>query len=156
MLKMSRLKIYTFFELTNGEKIEMTIANLNVLGLLPEIVLLTMACLILIIDAYLPKHLRSMTYQLTQGTLIGTAILIMATFPEQRTLAMNDMFVSDPMGAVLKRAVLKLFIVMIVFVAFIYSRNYLRDRHFRLGEYFVLGLIGLVCHFGHDDYGFRP
>ena len=113
--------------------------NLNMLGLLPEIVLLTMACLILVIDAYLPKHLRSMTYQLTQGTLIGTAILIMATSPEQRTLAMNDMFVSDPMGSVLK-----LFIVMIVFVAFIYSRNYLRDRHIRLGEYFVLGLFATL------------
>ncbi|RKZ76347.1 MAG: NADH:ubiquinone oxidoreductase subunit N [Gammaproteobacteria bacterium] len=49
------------------------------------------------------------------------------------------MFVSDPMGAVLK-----LFIVMIVFVAFIYSRNYLRDRHFRLGEYFVLGLFATL------------
>jgi NADH-quinone oxidoreductase subunit N len=118
---------------------EIATLNLNMLGLLPEIVLLTMACLILVIDAYLPKHQRYLTYQLTQGTLIGTALLIFASFPEQRVLAMNDMFISDPMGAVLK-----LFIVLMVFFAFIYSREYLRDRNILKGEYFVLGLFAVL------------
>ncbi len=118
---------------------EIATLNLNMLGLLPEIVLLTMACLILVIDTYLPKHQRYLTYQLTQGTLIGTALLIFASFPEQRVLAMNDMFISDPMGAVLK-----LFIVLMVFFAFIYSREYLRDRNILKGEYFVLGLFAVL------------
>jgi len=118
---------------------EIATLNLNMLGLLPEIVLLTMACLILVIDAYLPKHQRYLTYQLTQGALIGTALLIFASFPEQRVLAMNDMFISDPMGAVLK-----LFIVLMVFFAFIYSREYLRDRNILKGEYFVLGLFAVL------------
>jgi NADH-quinone oxidoreductase subunit N len=118
---------------------EIATLNLNMLGLLPEIVLLTMACLILVIDAYLPKHQRYLTYQLTQGTLIGTALLIFASFPEQRVLAMNDMFISDPMGAVLK-----LFIILMVFFAFIYSREYLRDRNILKGEYFVLGLFAVL------------
>ncbi len=118
---------------------EIATLNLNMLRLLPEIVLLTMACLILVIDAYLPKHQRYLTYQLTQGTLIGTALLIFASFPEQRVLAMNDMFISDPMGAVLK-----LFIVLMVFFAFIYSREYLRDRNILKGEYFVLGLFAVL------------
>lgn len=113
--------------------------NLNLAWLLPEILLLTMACLILVIDAYLPKHLRGLTYQLTQGTLIGTALLILAAMPSERVLAMNEMFVSDPMGAVLK-----LFIVGIVFIAFIYSRKYLRDRKLLRGEYFVLGLFAAL------------
>ena len=122
---------------------EITVAiaklNLNILGLLPEILLFTMACLILLIDAYLPKQMRQLTYQLTQGTLIGVAVLIIAAFPEQRTLAMNDMFVSDPMGAVLK-----LFILLMVFFSFIYSRAYLRDRNILKGEYFVLGLFAAL------------
>jgi NADH-quinone oxidoreductase subunit N len=113
--------------------------TLNIVLLLPEILLLTMACVILVIDAYLPKQLQNLTFQLTQGTLIGTALLIIAGFPQQQALAMNDMFVLDPMGAVLK-----LFIVLIVFVAFIYSRDYLRDRNFLKGEYFVLGLFAVL------------
>jgi NADH-quinone oxidoreductase subunit N len=113
--------------------------NLNLALLLPEILLLSMACLILVIDAYLPKNMRYLTFQLTQGTLLGTALMILATMPSKQTLAMNDMFVSDPMGAVLK-----LFIVAIVFVAFIYSRDYLRDRNMQRGEYFVLGLFAVL------------
>jgi len=114
-------------------------AQLNMAGLLPEILLLTMACIILAIDAYLPKNLRHLTYQLSQGTLIGTALLLLATAPSQRVLAMNDMFVNDPMSAVLK-----LFILLIVFVAFIYSQDYLRDRKLFKGEYFVIGLFAVL------------
>ena len=113
--------------------------NLNMTNLLPEILMLTMACLILVLDAYLPKSLRHLSYQLTQGTLIGTALLVLATAPLQRELAMNDMFVSDPMGAVLK-----FFILLIVFMVFIYSRGYLRDRNLLKGEYFVLGLFAVL------------
>ena len=98
-----------------------------------------MACLILVIDAYLPKQLRNLTYQLIQGTLLTTALLVIATAPTQRILAMNNMFVNDPMGAALK-----FFILCIVFIAFIYSRDYLRDRKFLKGEYFILGLFAVL------------
>jgi len=113
--------------------------NLNMLWLLPEMLLLTMACLILVIDAYLPKNLQGLTFQLACGTLIGTALLILAAIPSEPVLAMNDMVVIDPMGAVLK-----FFIVLIVFMAFIYSRGYLRDRKMLRGEYFVLGLFAAL------------
>lgn len=116
-----------------------SLAQLNMAGLLPEILLLTMTCVILIVDAYLPKHLRHLTYQLTQGTLITTALLVIATAPASQILAMNNMFVNDPMGAILK-----LFILLIVFIVFIYSHDYLRDRKFLKGEYFVLGLFAVL------------
>ncbi len=117
----------------------MMVANLNTIWLLPEILLLTMACLILVIDAYLPEQLRNLTYQLTQGTLLGTGLLILANYPQQQTLAMNDLFVSDPMSGLLK-----FFIVIVVFVVFIYSRRYLRDHNMFKGEYFVLGLFATL------------
>lgn len=111
----------------------------NIAWLLPEMVLLTMACLILILDAYLPKNLPDLIYQLTQGTLIGTALFTFATYSTAPKLAMNDMFVSDTMAVILK-----LFILAIVFVVFIYSRDYLRDRNLLKGEYFVLGLFAVL------------
>jgi NADH-quinone oxidoreductase subunit N len=117
----------------------MMVANLNTIWLLPEILLLTMACLILVIDAYLPEQLRNLTYQLTQGTLLGTGLLILANYPQQQTLAMNNLFVSDPMSGLLK-----FFIVIVVFWVFIYSRRYLRDHNMFKGEYFVLGLLAVL------------
>ncbi|OQW93499.1 MAG: NADH-quinone oxidoreductase subunit N [Beggiatoa sp. IS2] len=116
-----------------------TFATADLAILTPEIALLTMACLILVIDVYLPETMRRLTYQLTQGTLLGIALLIVATYPTQRVLALSDMFVSDPMGALLK-----LFITLIVFVVFIYSHAYLRDRNLLKGEYFVLGLFAVL------------
>jgi len=115
----------------------MTIADLNLAVAMPEIFLLTMACLILVIDAFLAK--QHLSYQLTQGTLIGTALLILATSPTGRVLAMDGLFVNDQMATALK-----FFIVLIGFFAFIYSRDYLRDRNFLKGEYFVLGLFAIL------------
>jgi NADH-quinone oxidoreductase subunit N len=116
-----------------------TFAATNLAILLPEITLLTMGCLILAIDAYLSDQQRNLTYHLSQGTLIGAALLILIGYPHQRTLAMSEMFVSDPMSAVLKFLVL-----IIVFLAFLYSRGYLRDRQMFKGEYFVLGLFATL------------
>lgn len=117
----------------------MTIADLNIAWLLPEILVLTMACIILITDAFLPKQLRNLTYHLTQGTLLGAALLIIATSTTQPILAMNDMVIIDAMSTVLK-----LFIVLIVFFTFVYSREYLQDRKMFKGEYFVLGLFATL------------
>lgn len=117
----------------------MTLAVTDFAVVMPEIFLLTMACLVLVIDVYLPETMRNLTYQLSQGTLIGTALFIVAMYPTKPVLAMNNMFVSDQMGALLK-----LFICGIVFMAFIYSRGYLRDRNLLKGEFFVLGLLATL------------
>jgi NADH-quinone oxidoreductase subunit N len=109
--------------------------TLNTTLILPEIIVLTMACIILVLDAYLPKSLKDLTYQLTQGTLIATAVFIFATNPDKSELAMNGMFVNDMMSAILK-----IFILVIVFLAFLYSKQYLQDRKLLKGEYLVLGL----------------
>jgi len=116
----------------------MTFAELVIL--LPEILLVSMACTILLIDAYLTEKNINLTYHLTQGTLLGTLLMVFATYPPQTgILVMNQMFISDPMGAVLK-----IFILLIVFLAFIYSHAYLRDRKLLKGEYFVLGLFATL------------
>lgn len=117
----------------------MTLAVTDFAVVMPEIFLLTMACLVLVIDVYLPETMRNLTYQLSQGTLIGTVLFIVAMYPSKPVLAMNGMFVSDQMGALLK-----LFICGIVFMTFIYSRGYLRDRNLLKGEFFVLGLLATL------------
>ncbi len=119
-------------------------ANLNFVApsftpALPEIFVLAMACTILILDLFLTDKNRTITYLMSLGTLIGAAILTIALAQEGRVLTFNDSFVIDPMGNVLKVA-----IYLITAVVFVYSRQYLQLREMYRGEYFVLGLFGVL------------
>lgn len=117
----------------------MTFESLNIAAGWPEIFLLAMTCVVLVVDVYLHQNNRNFTYVLSQITLICTFGLIFSNMTETRTLAFNDMFVQDKMADVLK-----LFILMIVFVVFVYSRTYLKDRGLFKGEYYMLGLFGAL------------
>ena len=117
----------------------MTLDALNIAIAWPEIFLLTMACVILVVDVFIEDERRNLTYVLSQLTLLMTAALITFGEAEQRVLAFNDMFVQDPLADTLK-----LFILAITFVIFVYSRDYLRDRRIFKGEFYVLGLFGVL------------
>ncbi len=106
---------------------------------LPEIFLLSMACAVLVIDLFLSQRSRGATYLLTQVSLVGTLVLTLATRVDARVLAFSDTFVRDPMGDVLK-----LFIEFAAFSVFLYSKEYLRERDIFRGEFFVLGLFGVL------------
>ncbi len=117
----------------------MTLESLNIAIALPEIFLLSMTCLILVIDVYLPNEKRNLTYVLTQFSLIITLMLVISNQTDVRVLAFNDLFVQDPMSDALK-----LFILIISFVVFVYSREYLQDRKIFKGEFYVLGLFSIA------------
>jgi len=117
----------------------MTLDALNIAITWPEIFLLTMACVVLVVDVFIEDERRNLTYVLSQLTLLTTAALITLGEAEQRVLAFNDMFVQDPLADTLK-----LFILAITFVIFVYSRDYLRDRQIFKGEFYVLGLFGVL------------
>lgn len=106
---------------------------------LPEIFVLAMACLILVVDLYLSEEQRAIGYRLAQGTLLGAAILTLWVAPDQPTLAFGGGFVSDRMSDVLKVSM-----YLLTAGVFLYSRDYLRERELFKGEYFVLGLFGLL------------
>jgi NADH-quinone oxidoreductase subunit N len=108
--------------------------------LLPEIIVMSMACIILVIDAYMPEKLRDLSYQLSQGTIIA-ALLVGLSLPaaNEAQYFLHNMFVYDQMGIVLKS-----FIYLITFVVFLYSRGYLKDRGLFKGEFFVLGLSAML------------
>ncbi len=111
----------------------------NFVPALPEIFVLTMACVILIFDLFIKDNDRIVTFVLAIGTLVGAMMLTISLSETGRVLTFNDMFVSDPMGNVLK-----VFIYLVTAVVFIYSRQYLKQRGLFKGEYFVLGLFGVL------------
>ena len=104
-----------------------------------EIFLLGMACIVLVVDVYLPERFRRFTYQLSQASLAGAALLVLATFPDARATTFEGAFVADPMAAVLK-----VFILVVSGFGLFYSRVHLEARRLMRGEYFVLGLFAVL------------
>ena len=106
---------------------------------LPEIFLLSMACIILLADLFFTDKNRVFTYLLSLATLAITAALTVALHSAEPVYTFNGSFVSDSMGDVLK-----VFVYLVTTVVFIYSRDYLLDRKIFKGEYFVLGLFAVL------------
>ncbi len=117
----------------------MTFESLNISIALPEVFLLTMACLVLVVDVYLPQQRRNFSYVLSQLSLIIALVLVFTNQTDTRVLAFNDLFVQDAMADALK-----LFILIISFGVFVYSREYLQARNIFKGEFYVLGLFSIV------------
>ncbi|MDH3647437.1 MAG: NADH-quinone oxidoreductase subunit NuoN [Gammaproteobacteria bacterium] len=104
----------------------------------PEIFVASMACLVLIVDLYTDKR-REIVYWLSMLTLVGAALITLSVPAPVRTLSMSNTFVAEPLTDVLKMVA-----YAVVALVFLYSRDYLRVRELLKGEYFVLGLFGLL------------
>ena len=111
----------------------------DMLPAMPEIFVFSMACAILVIDLFLSERMRAVSYWLTQATLVGAAVLTLKLAAAAPVFTLSGMFVADSLADLLKLGT-----YAITFFVFAYSRDYLRDRGMYRGEYFVLGLLGVV------------
>ncbi len=111
----------------------------NFVPALAEIFVLTMACVVLIVDLFLTERNRVITYLLSQATLLGAAVLTVSLHNNSTELTFSGGFIRDGMGDVLK-----VFIYLVVAVVFLYSREYLVVRKLFKGEFFVLGLFAVL------------
>lgn len=109
------------------------------LPVLPELFVLTMACAILVIDVFLDEQHRHISYGLTQLTALGAAALVLLTYASAPAITMFGHYIKDAMGDLLK-----FFICASAAAVFLYSRDYLRQRDLFKGEYYVLGLFGVL------------
>ncbi|RMD71315.1 MAG: NADH-quinone oxidoreductase subunit NuoN, partial [Gammaproteobacteria bacterium] len=107
--------------------------------LLPEIALLASACGILILDTFLRERHRFVSYELAQLALIAAAVITIAFHHPGTISALGGHFIRDTLADVLKA-----FIMLFAFLAFLYGRDYLRARGLFRGEYFVLGLFAVL------------
>lgn len=105
----------------------------------PELFLLGMICVVLIVDVFLRDAQRSVTYWLAQFSLAVTGGLVLVCEPGARVVAFSGTFVTDPFSVLLK-----LFVLGLTIAVFVYSRPYMRDRALFRGEYFVLGMAGVL------------
>lgn len=106
----------------------------------PELFLAAMALAILLIDLSVKDSRRTVTFILTQLTLIGCAAIQFATSTGEITLTFSNMFVDDLMSDLLK-----LFLYFTVMIVLFYSRGYVLDREsMNKGEYYVLTLFATL------------
>lgn len=111
------------------------------MAIYPEIVLLTMACVVLLVDLLDKGPSRMAAYFLSNLTLVAVAALT-ATYAMsgQTVYGFEGMVVSDVMANWLK-----CFSALAVLVIFIYSRTYVTERGMLRGaEWYVLSLLSLL------------
>jgi NADH-quinone oxidoreductase subunit N len=105
----------------------------------PEMTLLGLICAVLLADLFVEDENRIITFWLSMISLAITLWVLLATAPTGSTVLFHGAYVSDPMSQVMKIAV-----VGFVAVAFLYARDYLRAHDLHKGEYYVLGMFGLL------------
>jgi NADH-quinone oxidoreductase subunit N len=106
----------------------------------PEIVLLTMACVIAMVDLWVSDPLRRPTYLLVQASLAAVALLHMQAFDAGATsYAMQRMVVADPLGHLLG-----FFATVAVMISLAYARPYAAQREMLKGELFTLSMFALL------------
>jgi len=111
----------------------------QLIPVLPEIYILSLACLVLVIDLFLKDSQRIVSYGITQvGLIIGIAVTVAVSAPQAQIL-FDGSYIRDPMSDVLKVGIL-----LVSFLAFLYAKDYLRDRDLFKGEFYTLGLFAVL------------
>lgn len=105
----------------------------------PEIFMLSMACIVLVADLFINDRNRIVTYMLAQFSLLGALVITLFVAPETTSYTFSGTYVSDTLATVLKTT-----IYIVTGFVFLYSRDYLKERDIFKGEYYVLGLFGVL------------
>ena len=112
---------------------------LNLAPAAAEIFLALAICVVLLADVFLRDDQRNVTYVLAMLALIGTAGATWYFSVTSPVITFNGSFIADPAGGVLK-----MFAYIIVGIVFLYSREHLERSGLLKGEFFLLGLFGLL------------
>ena len=104
-----------------------------------EIFLLTMICVVLVVDLFVTDQNRTITFSLSLASLVGTGFLVLSNTPETTQYLFDGSYVNDPLAGLLKIAS-----IVMVGIGFIYSRSYLIQSKLMKGEFFLLSLFGLL------------
>ena len=120
-------------------------------GVYPEMVLLTMACVVALADLWVSDPKRLPTYLLTQASLAVVALLHFVAFNDGLThYAMQGMVVADPLGHLLG-----FFATLAVMISLVYARPYAALRDMLQGELFTLSmfsLLGILVMLSANDF----
>jgi NADH-quinone oxidoreductase subunit N len=115
----------------------------NILLAAPEMWVLSMACIILVVDLFLREERQGIIHLLAMITLIFAAIITLRADYLHNGLrsatAFDGSFLRDPMGDVFK-----LFSYVVLAFVFIYAKFYLRQFRIFRADFYTLSLFALL------------
>ncbi|WP_028389105.1 NADH-quinone oxidoreductase subunit NuoN [Legionella fairfieldensis] len=118
----------------------MTIALLENFHLvLPELIILVTACVVLLADLFLRDRYSSIAFTLSSIGLLLAACVNFLFLGSFKVTLFGGLFVSDDIAQLMK-----IFIYLMVFLSFFYSRHYIDERQMPAGDYYVLGLFSTL------------
>ncbi|NQY51573.1 MAG: NADH-quinone oxidoreductase subunit NuoN [Piscirickettsiaceae bacterium] len=106
---------------------------INMSFALPEIFMMVMACIVLLVSAFMGKDSSSVSYWLSQFTLLITAFIIYLSISGTGGITFYGSYIKDPLSDILK-----LSICIINIFVLSYSWYYLKVRNLFNGEYYAL------------------
>jgi NADH-quinone oxidoreductase subunit N len=108
--------------------------------IIPELIILSMACVVLLVDVFVKQKQHHLTYALTQMTLIGAFVMSLFQFGSPVAVVFHSNFIRDHLTTVMELAIL-----ITSFVMFLFSREFILDRgNMSRGEFYVLGLFSIL------------
>ncbi|MBV2091791.1 MAG: NADH-quinone oxidoreductase subunit NuoN [Candidatus Thiodiazotropha sp. (ex. Lucinisca nassula)] len=111
----------------------------QLIPVLPEISLLTLACLVLLVDLFIREEQRIASYVITQVGLLVTVAVTLAVASSETQILFDGSYIRDPMSDLLKVGVL-----LVTFISFLYAKDYLIQRDLFKGEFYTLGLFAVL------------
>ena len=106
---------------------------------LPEMIILASACVALLADLFLRNRYKSITFLCAICGLVIAGIVSFLFLGQYNSVILKGLFISDDTAQLMK-----VFICLTVFLCFLYSRNYIEERHMPTGDYYVLGLFSTL------------
>ena len=117
----------------------MTVALSEFIPLMPEIFILTMTCVVLIVDLYLTDKTRYITYLITMASFAVAGIITYMGMPAEPEIVLSGTYINDKMAVILK-----LFVFLTTVGVLIYTRQYLAERGLFKGEFYVLVMFAVL------------
>ncbi|NOT66193.1 MAG: NADH-quinone oxidoreductase subunit NuoN [Methylotenera sp.] len=106
---------------------------------LPEIIVVSMAMLILLADFFIKPANRIVLYILAQATLLAAVCATLMTYVPSVGYAFTNTFVDDSLADILK-----LMTYIGTALIFVYSRQYIQQRNMYRGEFYALVLFSVL------------
>ncbi len=106
---------------------------------MPEIVLLTAASIVLVVDLFLKDSQRIVSYSFAQLGLLATLVSVIMVGGPQTDIVFDNSYIRDPMSDVLKVSLLIISIGM-----FVYAKEFLRRRDLFKGEFITLSMFAIL------------
>ena len=112
--------------------------------ILPEILIASLACFILLWDAFISRKYRITSYIFTQLGLIGIICSICYNFKSLHVAEKNIYLFNNSLILNYQINFFKLIISSFMLMIFVYTKDYIKSKNYFFGEYFVLSLFSML------------